>query len=644
MRRLLLFLSLAAAAQGQNVSDHYKIESIEIPVGVVGEIGGLSMTPSGKLAVAFFREGVFFYDPKTRAWSHFAHGLHEPLGIHAVSEREVIVMQRPELTRLKDTNGDGAADEFETISDDFGMSGNYHEFAYGPAVGPDGALFIGLNTASSGDGIFKEVRGEFREDGRKGRMYACVPYRGWVLRVDPKTGETTPWASGFRSPNGLGFDAEGRLLVPDNQGDWVGTSPVHVVKRGAFHGHAASLVWTEGWDRGNPKDLPESELEKLRRRPAIQMPHGVLSNSPCQVIPDLTGGKFGPFAGQTFVGEMNHAHVIRIMLEEVAGEFQGAATTLIKGGGLPKGVNRFAFDANGALYVGHTKRDGGWGGGTGLNRITFTGEAPFDVLAMNLTEDGFRLTFTEDLDPATASEASFQFQSYYYEYHQKYGSDRFDAQPAPVRSLEVDGREVRVVLGEMRAGYVYDLAIAKGLKSKSGKSVLNPKIYYNCNRLLDGTTAPPQTTEARVIAKIDPAKMQVTPGTGLLFEAEDANLRGPSFQRNNAGFTGKGFADFQGRTGESVVWIIEIEEAGVYELNFRYAVAGGARPLKLRVNSKPEAGQQLPFEDSGSWTTWTIQSAQAELLRGRNVIQLDSFGASGPNVDSLEISPANAND
>ena len=43
-------------------------------------------------------------------------------------------MQRPELTRVKDTDGDGTADEYETVFDGFGMSGNYHEFAFGPAI------------------------------------------------------------------------------------------------------------------------------------------------------------------------------------------------------------------------------------------------------------------------------------------------------------------------------------------------------------------------------------------------------------------------------------------------------------------------------------------------------------------------------
>ena len=35
---------------------------------------------------------------------------------------ELIVTQRPELTRVRDLDGDGKADDFDVITDDFGMS------------------------------------------------------------------------------------------------------------------------------------------------------------------------------------------------------------------------------------------------------------------------------------------------------------------------------------------------------------------------------------------------------------------------------------------------------------------------------------------------------------------------------------------
>src|SRR6266850_2349553 len=136
-------------------------------------------------------------------------------------------MQQPELTRIKDTDGDGQADAYENLTDDFGISGNYHEFNYGPVKDKDGNLFIALNCGSSGDGIRPEVRGRLNTLGRdgengRGQMYSVVPYRGWVMKLT-QDGTLIPFAMGFRSPNGIGFDVEGNLLVADNQGDWVGT-------------------------------------------------------------------------------------------------------------------------------------------------------------------------------------------------------------------------------------------------------------------------------------------------------------------------------------------------------------------------------------------------------------------------------------
>ena len=67
-------------------------------------------------------------------------------------------------------------------------------------------------------------------------MYSATPFRGWILKIAPD-GKTTPFAPGFRSPNGVNFDSAGRLWVTDNQGDWLGTSKLFHVKEGNFYGH-----------------------------------------------------------------------------------------------------------------------------------------------------------------------------------------------------------------------------------------------------------------------------------------------------------------------------------------------------------------------------------------------------------------------
>ncbi len=234
----------------------YKIERIDTPKGVDPQIGGLAFMPDGRLAVSFNYGKIFTYNPKTKAWKLFAAGLHLPLGMVAINNHELMVRQRPELTRVIDSDKNGQADTYLKFNDDFGLSGNYHEFAFGPVRDKQGNFYIGLNVASNNGGILAEPRGRFLSydiekkdlEGKYDvklvkktvtRMYSCVPYRGWIMKIDPK-GNATPYASGVRSPNGLGFDHKGRLFVSDNQGDWLGTSKLHHIRQGAFHGHPAS--------------------------------------------------------------------------------------------------------------------------------------------------------------------------------------------------------------------------------------------------------------------------------------------------------------------------------------------------------------------------------------------------------------------
>jgi len=56
-------------------------------------------------------------------------------------------------------------------------------------------------------------------------------------------------------------------------------------------------------------------------------------HGPC----DRTDGKFGPFAGQLFIGEMNRERIVRVMLETVDGAFAGACVPFIDGLGLRMG-------------------------------------------------------------------------------------------------------------------------------------------------------------------------------------------------------------------------------------------------------------------------------------------------------------------
>ena len=489
VRHLILLSQLLTAITSAAAEPAYRVENIPTPAGLAAKTGGLAFLPDGRLAACFQRGEVYLYNPANKSWQLFAEGLHDPLGLVVISDSEIVVMHRPELTRLRDTNGDGVADQYETICDTFGITGNYHEFAFGPLLDHDGNYLVGLNTASSLAGIHNELRGAFNPRGRAGRMYSCVSWRGWIVKIT-RDGQLTPFASGFRSPNGLGYDANGHLFVPDNQGDWIGSSTLYHVEPGKFHGHPASLAWQEGETR-EPLKIPLAELDARRTRPSVVFPQDLMANSPAQPLLDGTDGKFGPFTGQLLLGEMNRARLLRVALEKVDGQFQGMCVPLLDYYGLRKGNNRLAFAPDGSLWVGQT--DHGWAGDQGLQRVVWTGTTPFDVLSMHVTRNGFEVVFTRPLTEASATATdAWRITRYYYDYHAAYGSKQHDREAVPVTAVRLspDRQRATIEFATLTAWRIYEFHL-DALRADDGAPIANPLICYTLNRLLENTPPPP---------------------------------------------------------------------------------------------------------------------------------------------------------
>ena len=499
---IITFLSVVVM-RAAGIGDYYLIDNVSTPSGLDSQVGGLDFMPDGRLVACFHRGEVYTYNPKKNEWKLFADGLQEPLGISAVTDREVVIMQRSELTKIIDVNGNGEGDHYQTVFDDFGMTGNYHEFAFGPAKDSGGNYYIGMNLASNGASIRPELRGEFRHYGLNregfrsksykslsGRMYAAAPYRGWVLKIS-KDGKMSPFAPGFRSPNGLGFDLNDRLFVTDNQGDWLGTSKLFHVQNGRFYGHPASLTWADNWQSGrNPLKVSAKEFDIKRTRAAVLFPQGLIANSPTQPIPDSTKGKFGPFTGQLFVGEMNRPRIIRVILDKVAGEIQGACMPFYDNAGLKKGNHRFVFGKDGSLWVGQTHL--AWVGGQGLQRITWKGKIPLEVHSMKLLPNGFKITFTKSLAKSTSVSEQFQFKRYYYKYHQAYGSPQNGVEVVNVVGSEhhYNDKTVIVYLDKVNPGFVYQLDM-KNLIAEDRSAIINPLVCYTLNRMPNGDDKAP---------------------------------------------------------------------------------------------------------------------------------------------------------
>ena len=225
---LVLLPAVPAAAQDKppTENDFYSITTLPIPKGVVLEAGGLELLPNGKLAASSRRGDIYlvdnpFSEPSSMKFTRYAQGLHEVLGL-SWKDGWLYATQRCEVTRMKDTDNDGRADIFETVNDDWGITGDYHEYAFGSKFDARGDLWVVLC-----------LTGSFNSN---------TQYRGWCLRIKPD-GTSVPTCSGLRSPGGVGMNHLGDMFYTDNQGPWNGTSKLQHLEPGKFVGHPGGNRW-----------------------------------------------------------------------------------------------------------------------------------------------------------------------------------------------------------------------------------------------------------------------------------------------------------------------------------------------------------------------------------------------------------------
>lgn len=462
---LLLFLVPINYTQAQS----YRVETIKVPKDIRLEVGGMGFWEDGTLVICTRRGEIWKY--KNGQFHSFTFGLQEPLGLLPGKVGEVWVIQRGEVSHILDTDADGEADRFDTINQDWGYTGNYHQYAFGLERDKEGNFYgtLGLGFYRGGD-RFKGTWLGTDDD---------VKYRGWVIKVTPK-GELIPFAPGLRAPNGITISPDGEIFTTDNQGSYIACGWLMHVKEGDFLGHPSGLI--DDPRHKEPWKLSHEQLLSLRKRPAVFLPHGIMGNSTSKPIWDTTEGRFGPFAGQTLIGDVQNGKLTRVALETIDGEYQGASIPFIYNQ-LGGGVNRLLFDKEGTLWVGFTGR--GWAAGEGLKKITFTGKVPHEILRMSLTKTGFRLTFTKPVDKTEAEKiGTYSLSHFELDWHAGYGTSPSNKQTViPTKAIvSADGLEVMLELPELLKEKVYELHI-NGLNATDGSKLEHPMAYYTLNRL-----------------------------------------------------------------------------------------------------------------------------------------------------------------
>ncbi|MSQ89856.1 MAG: hypothetical protein EXS01_00465 [Phycisphaerales bacterium] len=482
---------------------YWTIETIPAPKTVVPEITGILPLGDDRVMVCTRRGDVFTIagaSTATPTWTLFTDGLQEPLGLAMKSSDRfpwIYVAQRGELSRMLDGNNDGRVDRSETLCDSWQISGNYHEYCFGPIFDGDGNAIITLNIPFGA------------------RPFGVMPWRGWAMRVSPD-GTMTPFAGGLRSPSSIGRSPAGDIFYADNQGEWCPMNKLSPLTEGGWYGHpfgsldafdAKSRVAypvptvdgapdTLGASRpvrpdGSPLDYPDGKRIMAAKEqmptlvlPAVWFPYDKMGRSAAGFVWDTTHGKFGPFDGQIIIADQYAACLMRADLEQIDGVWQGACFPFRSG--LACGAIRVAWDRDHSLLVGETSR--GWASlgiaTEGLQRVRWTGETPFEILHMRAQHDGFEIEFTTPVDAASAQNPqSWRMSSFTYLLHAPYGSPEVDTQSLSVQpaTLSADRRHIFLHVDGLRECFVHELH-AEGVRSVDGDSLLHADAYYTLNK------------------------------------------------------------------------------------------------------------------------------------------------------------------
>ncbi|SHM52466.1 pectate lyase [Gracilibacillus kekensis] len=155
---------------------------------------------------------------------------------------------------------------------------------------------------------------------------------------------------------------------------------------------------------------------------------------------------------------------------------------------------------------------------------------------------------------------------------------------------------------------------------------------------LDDIKITGQLPEDEPTDPVEPPTEPVEDGTGVIYEAENAEISDAIIDNQHAGFTGNGFVDYKPNApGGWVEWIVDVPVDGEYTLDFRYAHGGtDLRPAEILVND--EVIEELPFDPTGGWATWEYTSTKVTLTKGENVIRATGVGPSGgANIDHLKV-------
>ncbi len=373
-------------------------------------------------------------------WSRFASGLHEPMTL-AIREEEIFVFDRNGIWKLLDTNGDGEADVHELFSNNFAQTADMREFPCTLRLAPNGEFVIA-----------------------KGGQEATTlgKHNGSILRIsaDGKTSEVLGY--GFRQPN-LGVNLKtGLVTASDQEGQYVPTTPLHIVKDHQFYGFLSEK---------RPKEAYPAPIAD----PLLWIPHSVNASGVSQVW--LFGAKMGSLNDSLVHIGFNKPEIFSVQWNQRGTKPQASVVGITTSFHFPP-LNGSVNPTDGQLYLAGFQVLG-WGNSlntlAGFGRVRYTGKAsglPREVVAM---ENGILLRFEEALDDQRSIRPeSYSIARWGYKRSHTYGSALYKddgskgIEMLPASSAYLSKDHCSVFIGVPRMATSMQLRVGWTLLSASG--------------------------------------------------------------------------------------------------------------------------------------------------------------------------------
>lgn len=292
------------------------------------------------------KNGNGYADVATRILNDFNEEVSDVAGALLVRKNDMFVGIAPDMWRITDEDGDGIMTDKTSISHGYGVHIGFGGHGMSGAIeGPDGKIYWGIGDIGANITT---------ADGTQHKY----PNQGVIVRANPDGSDFEIFAAGVRNTHEFVFDKYGNLITADNDGDHRGESErlVYIVE-------GSDAGWRSNWQYGKYTD-PKNNGYNVWMDEKLFVPRW--ENQAAYIIPPLmnfhngpTGMAYNPgtalgkewrdkFFLVEFVGNPSRSHIWSFDLKPKGASFELNKEQDILSGILPTGI-RFAPD--GALYI-----------------------------------------------------------------------------------------------------------------------------------------------------------------------------------------------------------------------------------------------------------------------------------------------------